>query len=116
MAEFIKVLIANLHDTHHTIHQKVGKYPALYYPIYGRKYPANYISTNKDTQICIEGFPRSGNTYSVSAFKLANKGIKISHHLHVPAQVLLAVQYQIPTIVVIRNPLDAVTSLLILKK
>ena len=37
----------------------------------------------------------------------------IAHHLHVPAQVVRAAQWQIPTLVLIRRPRDAVLSLVI---
>ena len=35
---------------------------------------------------------------------------RIAHHLHVPAQVVRAVRWQIPTLVLIRRPRDAVLS------
>ena len=38
---------------------------------------------------------------------------RIAHHLHVPAQVVLAAQWRIPTLVLIRRPKDAVLSLVI---
>ena len=38
---------------------------------------------------------------------------RIAHHLHVPAQVVRAAQWQIPTLVLIRRPKDAVLSLVI---
>jgi hypothetical protein len=37
----------------------------------------------------------------------------IAHHLHVPAQVVRAAQWRIPTLVLIRRPRDAVLSLVI---
>ena len=37
----------------------------------------------------------------------------IAHHLHVPAQVVRAAQWRIPTLVLIRRPKDAVLSLVI---
>ena len=36
--------------------------------------------------------------------------IRIAHHLHVPAQVVLAARWQIPSLVLIRRPRDAVLS------
>ena len=38
---------------------------------------------------------------------------RIAHHLHVPAQVVRAAQWRIPTLVLIRRPRDAVLSLVI---
>ena len=39
--------------------------------------------------------------------------MSIAHHLHVPAQVVRAAQWRIPTLVLIRRPRDAVLSLVI---
>ena len=38
---------------------------------------------------------------------------RIAHHLHVPAQVIRAARWRIPTLVLIRRPRDAVLSLVI---
>lgn len=66
------------------------------------------------TDIVIEGFPRSGNTFAVVAFQLAQvRPVHIAHHLHVPSQVLKAVRAGTPSIVLIRPPRDAVASLLV---
>ena len=61
-------------------------------------------------RIVIDGFPRSANTFSSRAFQFANPDVPASHHMHAPANILLAVRYRIPTIVVIRSPIDAVLS------
>ena len=68
----------------------------------------------KHTAIVIDGFPRSGNTYSVAAFQVANgPDLHIGRHLHGGAHVLRAVRMGLPTLVLIRLPADAVTSYLI---
>lgn len=61
-------------------------------------------------QIVIDGFPRSSNTFSSRAFRFANPDVVASHHMHAPANILLAVRYRVPTVVVIRSPVDAVLS------
>jgi hypothetical protein len=61
-------------------------------------------------RMVIDGFPRSANTFSSRAFQFANPDVPASHHMHAPANILLAVRYGIPTIVVIRTPVDAVLS------
>ena len=63
-----------------------------------------------DDEIVIDGFPRSANTFSSRAFLFANPGTRASHHMHAPANILLAVKYGLPTIVVVRTPVDAVMS------
>jgi hypothetical protein len=59
----------------------------------------------------IEGFPRSANSFAVLAFQITNPNIQIAHHLHVPAQIFRAARWKIATLVLIRNPKDAVSSL-----
>jgi len=60
--------------------------------------------------IVIDGFPRSANTFSARAFQFANPDVAVSHHMHAPANILLAVRYHLPTVVLIRPPVDAVLS------
>ncbi|MBK8806764.1 MAG: hypothetical protein IPO21_09010 [Bacteroidales bacterium] len=63
--------------------------------------------------MCIEGFPRSANSFLTLYFMQYNKRVEIAHHLHLPMQYKKAVSFKIPTIVLLRHPLDAITSLLI---
>jgi hypothetical protein len=68
----------------------------------------------KDTEIVIEGYPRSGNTFASSAFRLAqNRPIKIAYRLHAPTQLICAAKMKIPAIALIRQPEDAVLSWMI---
>lgn len=68
----------------------------------------------RSTAIVIEGFLRSGNTWSVAAFQIAN-GLDphVGHHLHGGAHVRRAVRLGLPTVVLVREPADAVSSYLI---
>lgn len=69
---------------------------------------------DRETQLVIEGFPRSGNTFAVYAFEQAQRRkVSVAHHLHAPAQVIRATNWRIPCLVLIRNPMDAVLSLVI---
>ncbi len=69
---------------------------------------------NKDTELLIDGFPRSANTYAVATFKLLNNNnYRIAHHVHGAGQFKKAAKYNIPAILLIREPLDAVSSLII---
>jgi hypothetical protein len=96
-----------------------GGHPALYFSLYRllrtRKDLARAVTP--DTQLVIEGFPRSGNSFARRAFIMAQNDPQIknhiAHHLHVPAQVVRAARWQIPTLVLIRQPRDAVVSLAI---
>ncbi len=97
------------------IQTHAGRHPAVYFSLYHWWRPdlARSIVT-PDTQLVIEGFPRSGNSFARRAFVSAQDEsfdtTRIAHHLHVPAQVVRAAQLQIPTLVLIRRPRDAVRS------
>ena len=67
-----------------------------------------------ETEICIEGFPRCGNTFAVVAFQAAQlRTISIAHHVHAPGSVLIAVRMEKPAIVLIREPEEAALSLMV---
>jgi hypothetical protein len=66
------------------------------------------------TEIVIEGYPRSGNTFAVVAFRLAQgRKIEIAHHLHAAAQIKRAARLDVPAIVLIREPSEAILSLVV---
>ena len=72
--------------------------------------PGQFLAPLADeTEIVIEGFPRSGNTFAVAAFHLAQqpRDVKIAHHAHIPAQVLAAVRAGLPALALIRRPEDS---------
>ena len=88
-----------------------GKHPSAFYGLYrlARKDQARVVT--QDTQLVIEGFPRSANTFARVAFNRAqSERVRIAHGLHVPAQVIRASRWRIPTLVLIRKPKDAVLS------
>jgi len=88
--------------------------PNLYielYKIFGKR---KYLLINKNVEIVIEGFPRSANTYAVVAFEISQKRkVNIAHHLHSPSQILKAIEWNIPTMVLIREPKEAILSFII---
>jgi hypothetical protein len=86
-----------------------GERPTLFSTLYRMKREHRVVQPT--TQIVIEGFPRSANTFSVWAFKQAqHEDVRVAHHLHYPAQVIRAARWGIPTLVLIRKPKDAVMS------
>jgi len=85
-----------------------GMVRARLYSHLRRRYP---LTIDANTEIVIEGFPRSANTYAYVAFWIANgKDIPVAHHNHAGISVRIGVQRGIPVIVVVRDPLDAVAS------
>jgi hypothetical protein len=68
----------------------------------------------RDTAVVIEGFLRSGNTFSVAAFIVANgTAPHIGRHLHGAPHVLRAVRLGLPAVVLVRKPADAIASYLV---
>jgi hypothetical protein len=67
-----------------------------------------------NTQIVIDGFPRSANTFAVIAFRMAQRHeVEVAHHVHLPAQILAGIKANLPTILLIREPEEVVTSLVL---
>jgi hypothetical protein len=74
--------------------------------------PRPWVS--RTTEIVIEGYPRSGNTFAVVAFRLAQgREIKMAHHLHAAAQIKRAARLDVPAIVLIREPSEAILSVVV---
>jgi len=70
--------------------------------------------TTRDTDIVIDGYPRSANTYATYAFQTAQtKKVIIANHIHKKSQFLIAEKYGIPAILLIRDPIDCISSVLI---
>lgn len=96
-------------------HYALGRYPALFFACLRLREPHNaHHAVRRDTQLVIEGFPRSANTFAEEAFRHAQPAaVRTADHLHVSAQVARAVAYGVPVCVLVREPADAVRSLLI---
>jgi len=103
-----------LAKSRHALRSLIDTHPRIYLLLCQARPKTRQITVSKDTEIVIEGFPRSANTFAVAAFTFAQgRPVKIARHLHAPAQVIAAVRRGIPCIVLIRNPRDAVLSLLV---
>lgn len=94
-----------------------GRHPTIFFPLYRFMAPEHHIKEcmlNESSELVIEGFPRSANTFAVVAFRQAQgRDVPMAHHLHVEAQILKGVSRGLPVIVLIRNPIDSVRSLII---
>jgi len=88
----------------------LGTYPVLALPIERRRGRGPVV--DRDTDIVIEGFPSSANSFAVAAFQASQEpsAVRIAHHTHAAAQVIRAVRWSIPALVLIRRPEDAVLS------
>jgi hypothetical protein len=98
-----------------TTQSYLGQYPHIFLPYARRRFGLDYdgmpIVIGAGTEAVIEGYPRSGNTFAVAAFRLAQeRPVQLAHHVHAPAQVLEGLHRGLPVAVLIRRPEDAVLS------
>ena len=67
-----------------------------------------------ETELVIEAFPRSANTFSAVAFQTSQpRPVRLAHHLHAPAQIVAAARRGVPILVPVRHPRDCAISIAI---
>jgi len=102
-----------LYNKKYELANYISQYPNLY-TVISKMLSGRDCYTTEKTDIVIDGFPRSANTYATYAFDVAqSKKIIIANHIHKKSQFLLAKKYGVPAILLIRKPLDCISSLLI---
>jgi SAM-dependent methyltransferase len=64
------------------------------------------------TDLVIEGYPRSSNTFAAAAIAVSSGGsLTVASHVHTPSQVIDAARKKVPTLMVVREPRATVRSL-----
>lgn len=95
--------------------ERLEDYPDLYLAVQRWRYRGQPIAqhiVDAGTDIVIDGFPRSANSFSVRAFLSAQPApLRVGHHMHSHAQIVKSVRLGLPTILLIRNPDDCIVSL-----
>lgn len=82
----------------------IRQYPTLFFSILSFKKKYKNLLVNEDTDIVIEGYPRSANTFAVAAFEITQgKPVKIARHTHAVAQLKRATRLKKPTLVIINQ-------------
>lgn len=95
------------------VRRLLGDHPALLPIVLWGTPGSSKRAITAQTEAVIEGFPRSGNTFAYFALQDANGGpLPVSSHVHVPAQVERAVALGKPTLLVVREPVACLASLL----
>jgi hypothetical protein len=89
----------------------VGHRPALLPLLKFTKFRGQVVDARTD--IVIEGFARSGNSFFVVFFQQENPSAQVAHHIHVAGQLRAAVTRRLPAVLLIRDPLQSLSSLLI---
>lgn len=89
----------------------VSTRPALYYGIRRISGKLDGLCVNSDTELVIEGYPRSANSSTVHGFLARQPSpVRVAHHKHHAAQILSAVDRGLPTVLLIRDPKEAALS------
>lgn len=64
----------------------------------------------KGVNLCVEGYPSSGNSFAVTLLRRLNPDVRVSSHFHSVANVKLAIKHHIPVVILLRKPLDTLAS------
>jgi len=91
----------------------VARSPAMLRLSYALRRGRSDFLVDRDTDLLIEGFPRSANTFAAWAFMLTNPGQKLAHHVHTRAHVLMALRQGVPALILLREPEAAIRSFLV---
>lgn len=96
----------------YVVRSRISEHPAIYFPLARwRRGGVHPEVIGPETELVIDGYPRSANTFAVYAFQIAQpRPVRLAHHLHAPAQLIEAARRGVPSLVVIREPEGAVLS------
>jgi hypothetical protein len=85
---------------------------AILYPLFHRLRgaPRSRNLVGDETDLCIEAPSGSGNSFFVKGFRMINPDARVAHHHHVAAQLKRSAARRVPTVVILRNPIDCVAS------
>ena len=99
--------VDRLHQALYQLKTIGARYPRLVVP--AARWRGRGVPLGPGTDIVIEGFPRSANTFTVAAFTMSQpRPVHVAHHLHAPGHVIAAVRRGLPTLVLAREPEEAV--------
>lgn len=82
--------------------------PSLFWPIALVRDRRWLFSSGYD--LLVDGFQRSGNTFTSVAFRLSQPELKIISHCHSPTYVIRSINAGKPVCVVVRNPVESIVS------
>jgi hypothetical protein len=89
------------------IQTQIGRSPRLYPLLHrARGAPRSRYLVGAATDVCIEGPSGSGNSFFVNGFLMINPDVRAAHHHHVGAQLKRSVALSLPTLAILRNPID----------
>lgn len=102
--------------TRYSLRIAISHIPWIYFPLSAlkRAHADGRGLVTEATDVVIEAFPRSGNTFAVVAFRSAQTtDVNVAHHCHAPAQLIRAARLGKPSLLIVRRPKDATLSFVI---
>jgi len=101
------------HRTTHRLVTALSTRPTLYYAARRATGTFDDLCVRRDTELVIEGFPRSANSTTVyGILDRQPRHVRIAHHKRHAAQLITAVRCGIPATALFRPPRDAVVGVL----
>jgi hypothetical protein len=93
------------------INRIVKSSPQIYVPLmWLRRTPFREKICRPDTDLLIEGYESSGNSWLFAGFESLHPELRIAHHLHKVAQLKLARRYRTTGVILFRDPSQAIAS------
>lgn len=99
--------------------RKIIKSTPFIYKIFFALFRQSKVRTklpNKQSHFYFGGFPRSGNSFLTNLFEELHPGVEFSHHLHAIAATKIALSRKIPVVIIVRNPIECISSLLVMNQ
>lgn len=91
----------------------VERWPVVHCAVARRRRGRNRRIVDRRTDLLVESFPRAGNTFLVAALRVAAPALSVASHLHHANHLRRARDLGVPSLTVLRHPLDSCTSLAI---
>jgi len=91
------------------VYDVLERFPRLWCA-YIRVRTPHYRLVTPKTDIVIDGFQGSAQTFALHAFLAVNPDTQVASHMHNPAHLVVAVRMGLPTLLIVRDPIDAVAS------
>lgn len=90
---------------------RLKTHPAVFLPIARLRENHKRTLVRRDSDLVVEGYWRCANHYATNAFIVSQpRQVHVAHHFHAPAQLMLALRWNVPALLLIREPLAAVSS------
>ena len=100
-----------LHSVYRRVKHYIHEHPWLF-PVVQRLRGADYGTfCSSKTDLCIEGYQSSANSFAYNIFRILRPDLDIAHHTHSVANVKRAIMYEVPTLILCRSPAEAIPSM-----